>query len=277
MRTASLLMCSNSSSRKAFSKTSLQPSCAPNMSFFFDQLGARADVPEVDGDDGLGRESFASSGTRRPFGDASAISVPMPPSATIGPPDDSRSRKRDMAASLRPAPRRTETGERGRRQPRSPYSEASGSAPAASGPLNGCSKSIASRCDFTYPSESVDLAASRQARAAPRRYEERLPRRGLTANHPAARRLGGAERRRPFFSRREVLRTSLGEMLCSAERSAAEPPSSVLDVSDGLRCARGGGCAIPARVDSGRRETLARSLRLLVFCPGHRFENRRWE
>src|SRR5439155_23941430 len=72
--------------------------------------------------------------------------------------------------------------ERRRRQRHSPVSEASGAAPAASGPLNGRTLSIASGSDLTYPPARVDRRYfTAQAALACCRYLQRAPRRGLTA------------------------------------------------------------------------------------------------
>ena len=95
-RTASALIRSNSSSRKCLRE--LRPVRAERVRL--DQLGARADVAEVDVDDALGRAEVRLLRAAQAR-DRARESAPMPPSATIGGPDASRSRNLLIAASLR--------------------------------------------------------------------------------------------------------------------------------------------------------------------------------
>ena len=111
-----------------------------------DQLGARADVAEVHVDDALRRTQV------RLFRTAKAGHGAREQRAHAAVRDDRRARGEPLeeprhARSLRSA----EYGERGRRQPRSLRSRTSGAAPAASGPLNGCTLSIASGAASPIP------------------------------------------------------------------------------------------------------------------------------
>jgi hypothetical protein len=114
-----------------------------------DQLGARPDEAEMDVDDALGRAQVRLLRAAQPRYRAREQRA----HAAVA--DDRRAR-REPFDEARHAPSLPENGERGRRQPRSRSSVTTGAAPAASGPLDGCTMSIASARDLTHPSDSVD-------------------------------------------------------------------------------------------------------------------------